>query len=677
MPLRAMVAHAFTNWRAILLVAALPALAGIAAALFTPVQYTAESTLIVFVGRDSADISGLKAVNLSVNGLKEVNSEIDIVLSGDVMRDALRRIGPTTLFPALGRRRLLGLLPALDEEARIRAAERQFRERVGASVQLDTNIVRVAFTFPDRDLAITGLRSVIDAYLAHRRDVFTNANSSFLRTQLDTYTERLKEIDAQITTVKSDHQVLDIKQDVALAGTMLSSLQQRRDQLRERRQAAQSEAEVAAAKLAVLPREVQASREQTNQVSNDDSRNTLLRLQVERDHLAAQYRADYPAVVELDRKIASARAGISSAARANFYSSRNERSPAYEQMQGRMLAAQVEASALGKPMQELDSQIAQARQRTDALRSAESTLQEMERTREVIVSNYRQFALREAAARIDEDANRVRNANVRVVQAPDAPNSGSNTRWHLLAAGLFAGVAFGAAAGVLLTVLRRVYLLPVEAERHLGIPVLADIPVSEAQFTGPVARREVAGLASLLLDGREPGEKPVFQFICDDEAGLTATLVRTLATEFAATHGLRTLIIDLQTPPKAEPAAERQEPLAIRPTNVTNLWIVPNGAATALASARTLAARSRELLDTLRRDHEVVLVIGPSDNANHAARRLARLVDLNILVLRANHTRAPVAEALCASLAAVGANVCGFVFGGGRAYVPQAILRWL
>ncbi len=681
LPLRSLLVHAFYNWKAILLAACIPAIVGIAAFFLVPTQFTAESTLIVFVGRDSADASGTKTVNLSVNGIKEVNSELDIILSAEVMQAALNKVGIATLFPRLDEPRMFGLLKPVAYKQRAIVAASMFQDKVRVAVQIDTNIVRVTFTNPDRAVAIAAVRAIVEAYLAHRRDLFTNATSPFLRVQLDIYTGKLKEIDAQIDQVKRDNHILDIRQDVTTAGSVLAGLLQRRDQLHERRQAAKAEADAGMAKLAALPDEVFASRDQTNQTGNDDSRNALLRLQLERDHLAAQYRPDYPPVRELDRKIASARAGIDAASRSSFYNARKIRNPAYETLQARMLSAQVEEAALSEPMQALDQQLLQAQQRNDTLREADNALQSLERDREVIVSNYRQFALHEAAARIDEDANRARNANVRLVQDASAPGGGSNAGSHFLAAGLFAAVMFGVATGVLLTFLRKVYILPSEAERGLGIPALADIKVAADQYDVPIARREIAGLASLLLDGRgASGMRPVFQFISDAEEAGASDLVRSLAKEFAAGHGLRTLIIDLQAPEPPvtdQMSVSREDNVAVRPTDITNVWLIANAAATALVSSRALIEHSRALLEGLRHRYDITLLIGPSENGNYASRRLAKLVDLNVLVVRADHTNASTAEELCASLAASGAKVGGFVFGGRRAFVPQSVLRWI
>src|SRR5262249_10798380 len=148
-----------------------------------------------------ADIAGVRPVNLSVTGLKEVASEIDIIYSSDTLRRALQTVGAITLFPEIAERRLLGLLPAYSPDQQMLHAEALFRARLRAAVQIDTNIIRVIFTYPDRRLAVQALQALDDAYLGHRRDVLVSYNSPFLSSELKAFTDQLKDIEGQIQRV--------------------------------------------------------------------------------------------------------------------------------------------------------------------------------------------------------------------------------------------------------------------------------------------------------------------------------------------------------------------------------------------------------------------------------------------------------------------------------------------
>ena len=688
--LRNLIIHAFYNPRIVAAAVLLPILLGSTLAFYAGPRFTAESTLIVLLGREntSQDIAGTNPISLSITGLKEVASEVDIIYSNDVIDQTLRAVGPATLLPGLAQRRWFGLLPPLSPDEQVKSAESWFLSHMRASVQNDTNILRVTFTDPDRGLAVRTLAALIDAYMAHRRAVFATTSSRFLTSQLDTYTKQLADIDTQIQQVKSQYDVLDIAQDIAQTESRLQRIQQRRDELAERRRAVAAQVEGAAARLASLPRTVFDSRDRSNQHGNDDSSNALLRLQVDRDHLAAQYTPSYPPLQELDRKIASTRAAIATAARTDSTASRDVRNPAFDVLNTQLVSSQVEEGALDRELQQVDAELGPAQQRAAVLRVAESRLRDLGRNRDVIEANYRQFSLREAGEQIEEDAQQSRNANVQIVQQPTAPATGGSLAPSFLLAGLLGGVLLGAAAIVLCTILRDAFILPEEVERHLGIPVLADLPVGPAQYGTPEGALQVANLAAMLLDVSAAGPRySVFQFIPAEPESGNAGLVRAVAVEFASIHNMRTLIIDLQDDGQEHvaalgrgmglPAGSADNRLQIQTTAIPHLSVAINAADSELASSRTLLPRSRQVLNSLRTRFDMVLAIAPARAGDYAARRLATLVDANLLVLRADHSRAATADQLCEGLLSAGAAIFGAIFVGDRAYVPRFVLRWL
>jgi hypothetical protein len=125
------------------------------------------------------------------------------------------------------------------------------------------------------------------------------------------------------------------------------------------------------------------------------------------------------------------------------------------------------------------------------------------------------------------------------------------------------------------------------------------------------------------------------------------------------------------------PAGSADNRLQIQTTAIPHLSVAINAADSELASSRTLLPRSRQVLNSLRTRFDMVLAIAPARAGDYAARRLATLVDANLLVLRADHSRAATADQLCEGLLSAGAAIFGAIFVGDRAYVPRFVLRWL
>lgn len=689
--LRDLLIQAFYNKRLIRNFLVAGVAIGLLAALFSHTQYTAQSLLLVFVGPESVAVqnpSGAGPAIVSVDGLKAVQSEIQILESDDVVRAAIRRVGPATLFPPVGRRRLFGLRAPAAATEQEEAAIRDFRGDLRVENDTGTNIVHVSFTHPDRALALQAAAALVDAYLDHRRTVYTSPAAASLQREITQYGDKLHAIEAKIETVRNQYGVLDITQDSALAANRLDGILQRENQVRERRMAVHAELLAAQGRLASQPQQVFDSREITNNTPNDNTRNTLLQLQQEREHMATQYTANWPALRELDRKIASVQAQLDAGAKGGYFTARSVRNPVVDQLSTRLASLQLEDQALGQQLVELGSQYDQAQRHVAELRTAQTQLDPLVRARAAAEEVYRQFSVRHAGEAFQDVAADNRNASVRVVQHASAPLVGRSMAVTYLAGGLLLGMMLAAFASVVATLLRQVYIMPSEAERDLDLPGVADFPGSAEDFTGPASRREVSNLAAYLLDVTVNGRTiNAVQVVSAADADGKSALVRALATELAQGHGLRTLILDLHSDGRAEAHAlggadERRASVVdsavpVVATGVPQLWVSVDAAGSSLGNARTLLTRSREMLDSLRQHFDIVLVIGPDDMSDYAARRLSGLVDANLLVIRSEHTRAPVAAQLRDAVLSAGGNLLGFAYTARKYHIPAGIYRWL
>ncbi|HEY8610146.1 MAG TPA: Wzz/FepE/Etk N-terminal domain-containing protein, partial [Roseomonas sp.] len=398
-----LVVTAFLRWRLILLALLFPAALGIAGAFLAPVRYTAESVLVVMTSRESSgaqDLAGFGPTVVSVEVLKVARSEIEILQSGDVIRRALMQIGPTTLFPGLSGPRRSGLGEGGAEAGMLTAAAELFSRTLRAEADTNSNVVRVRFTHPDRQLAVEALRALLEAYYERRVTMFNDNGSRLLVAELERYADQLKGLEAQIQAVRARFSVLDIGQEIQLTTARLDGITQREDRLREQQATAQAQLEAARAQLAAQPGRVFASQEATNVVPNDDSRNALQRLLQQREHVVTQYTSDYPALRELDQRIAAARQAVREGQRAAYSTTRQVRNPAVELLSNQVVTLEVQTSALQRQLEELERQRRDAEARAASLREAESQLRDLQRRRDGMEAIVRQFATREAGARV-------------------------------------------------------------------------------------------------------------------------------------------------------------------------------------------------------------------------------------------------------------------------------------
>ncbi|MBP0447237.1 hypothetical protein J8J14_20910 [Roseomonas sp. SSH11] len=684
--LKDLVTTFFLRWRLLLVALLIPALLGFAVGPLLQTRYTAYGSIVVLTSRDwagAADISGFGPTVISVEMLKVVRSEVEIMQSQEVARRVLLRLGVSRVFPGM---REAGSEAGAAEDQLALAVE-QFQRSLRVETDTNSNIIRARFTHTDRQTAIAALSALLDSYYERRAEVFSDENARILVSELNRYTQRLRSIEAAIQAVKEKFNVLDITQEVNLTTQRVDSLIQREERVQEQRATAEAQLRAAQAQLAAQPVRVFASQEATNLAPNDETRNVLSRLMLERRHMAAQYRSDYPGLRELDERIAAARNAARDAQRSTFSTTREVRNPAVELLNGRVVTLQVETAALQRQIEELERQRTQAEIRAADLRDAESQLRDLNRQREATEAILRQFSTREAGARAEEEARRDRAPNVQTLEAPSAPVNGRSARLLAAAGGIAGGGALMCGLALLLTLTRRSFATQEEAARGLSLSPLAGFGDLHKAANDLKEMPAVADLAALLLDTRRDGRRPcVIQFISGGKDDRRGELVRSLAVELARRRSADTLIIDLQTDGRGHLAALGSRPLDVEripghvltfSTVVPNLWVSFEAQDSHLTDPHVGRAETAGLIRQLRSAFDVVLVIGPDEDESYPMRRLTGLVDLNLLVVRAEETRGDRARRMRDWVLGSGGALLGFVLTGERRVMPRRIAEMI
>ncbi|WP_421992903.1 exopolysaccharide transport family protein [Roseococcus sp.] len=655
---------------------AVPVVLSILVALVVPARYTAQTLLVVSANRENAssnEITGAGQQLQQSEVQKLVQSEIDLVTSAAVERRVFEKIAPDSIYPSLGRRRFFGLLPPPSEERQRSAAAVQLRGTLMAEAQLTSNVIRVYVLHPDRETAIRLLDAVLTAYLELRAEVFMSPAANVLAVDLDRQGQELREVENQITELKARIGVLDINQEATLAGLRLDQTQQRLDRLREQREAARAAVTATQAAIATQPAQVVAQLEQSNLAPNDDARNTLARLLQERQRMAAQYQPNAPMMVELENQIARARIQVGEA-RANNYQSRREvRNPALELLNARLLAAQVDADVLLSQEQEVRRQVQEGQQRNLLLLRAQNDLRELERRRDAREAAYLQFSQRAAAARLSEEARLGRGAAVGVAQRPFAPAIPRDLTVSFLIAGIGAGIGVTIAAAMVLTFLRRTWLHPAEVEQATGLPVLGALPKGAWPAGAGSAAPPIADLAAQLLDAGQRARVQLLQLLGTEEGDDRDRVARALAIELARTQGKRVLLVDLagdgmrhfvELGDPAQRPSPSNEGILAHETMVPRLWIAYQARDSDLARPHALEATVTQLADRLCKAFDVIIIIGAGEMESYARRRLAVIVDGNILIAGEDLTRSTDAKGMIERVQASGGHFFGVVYTG-------------
>lgn len=669
-PVREIAIHAFHNLKTIVICLVAGILAGVAAAIFSPPRFTAESLVLVRLGAAEAAQEGLGGPQGFQSGeavQRALNSEVRILRSDPVLHAALRRLSADGVFASGSR------------------AEAAFARNLSVEIEDGSDILRIAFVSADRADALAAVEAVLDAYVERRAGLYVNDSRARQDGEIARYGRALSDTEARIQTIRQGHDVLDIDKDVDLASDHLAEVTRRLFQTRERRGAVAAELAAISRQARQTPDRVLDSQERTNATPNDEARNTLLRLRQDRAHVVEQYQSDWPGLAEIDARIAAAQAQIVENSQDIRSSDRTVRNPVADLLASRRVALTIEAASLERQAADLSVQLAAARERTAELRQAEMRLHDLERSRSATETIHRSLLIGRAGAALEDQAVDDRHAMLRVVQPATAPSKGRDLRPTLVLAGGVLGAAMAIAATAVAMTTRQVFVTTREAETALGLASLMVVDAGEADPRSEAGRGAAERLAARLLDQEIDGRPArVIQFLGDD-APASGRWALAAARAMAGRAGGPVLLIDIDAADhfrrKAGEAVQRlpagAHHLDVARSVEPGLWAAVDPTRTPLAALGATLAQGRDFLDLMGGAFSRIIVAGGRDIEAPAARRLHALVDATVLVVTAEATRAPVARRIGETVLASGGDLLGFVFVGRRRHVPEALYRWL
>ncbi len=652
--------------------------------MVSPVRYTAQLQLMLLSGTDSANpLGGALPGGLSANPARDVSSEVEFLRNRSLLAEVAQKIGPARLNPRLGERRLLGLLPPIEEKEQINNAVEIIERYLKVSTATDSNMLVVTFQHVDRATAIALTDTLADLYLQRRADLYNNLRSPFLMQKAQAAAKQLQAIEEQIRLEKEKSNVLDLPQEILLALNQVDAGIQRRHTLLERHTGLLAEVEASRARIGDLPSTVFDFEEKTDRVDNDDTDNLLVKLYLERDRLAALYQSDDPRIDDINRQIGTLDQ-VKKTPRRIFIVHRTVRNPSLDFLSNHLQQVQVEADAVAKSITELDQQVSASQERVNQLRNSENSLHALERSRGITEQLYRDFTQRAEQAQVEEAAAALKTSNIRIVAPADASFEGTSAGLNLALALLATGILIAIGAALMADWNRQVFLLPNEIEDTLDLPVLATF--NEGQdLLGKGNIGQVIFLAGQLGFNRsQSGDLQKLQVVSQGRHEYRQEFTRALAMELASGQNMRTLLLDLVEDGNGHWQALKQ-PAPTR--TVAGFRLAPSGVP--LLDVSSGAPRSeinwlranKETLTTLfaelNQGYDMIVIDAPPFRDGTESVRLANIVDGTILVLCAEHTRRSGIEYLLSQLIGSGGDLYGAVFTGRKFYIPRAIYRWL
>ena len=437
--------------------------------------YEAKSSLLVKFGREYiyrpevGERASDSRTLIPLNQEEVINSEIQILTSRDLIEKVITTLKVENIYPDFVENPPRRMTP-------LEAAILKFEKKLSVEGIKKSNVIEVTFQHKDPRIAAKAVNLLVDFLTEKHLQVYSDPKSSFLEQQLSTYEQRLKESQNQLEDFKQKYRVFSLEEQRTLL------LKQRTD-LDTAFKAAQNQVKELEKKLSFLKsqsktvsKDVPLYSETERYKIIDDAKTQLLTLQLKEQQLLQKYNENTPLVVNVRKEINIVQDFIKKQEEDLKGKVRTGQNIVYQDIEREMIKTEADLSSQMAKNAALREQVTQLDREIQTLDLRENELQNLKREMSTNERNYKTYLEKVEEARISDDLNRQKMANISVIQAAAVPAKPVKPKKAL---NIVLGVILGAVSGLGLAFFNEYtnqgLSTPESAERRLGLPVLGTI----------------------------------------------------------------------------------------------------------------------------------------------------------------------------------------------------------
>lgn len=478
--LRDLAAPLFRRKRELVITFVVIFLAVIMFGIFRPAPFRSQMSVLVTRERLDPLVTTESTTQVPPNTtgvtLEEINSEMELLQSQDVLRDVVLATGLDKQHHGFSLSDLLH--PHQTEESRVARAVKALAKNLKVENKTNSNLIEVSYSSSDPQLSYAVLNALGDFYIRKNAAVHRPQGSfEFFSQETQRYQTALQNSETRLRAFQQAHNVADPddeRSDLAsqLAGS-IGQLHATEQTIAADQQRIQSDE----GQLKVTPQ-----RSATKQ--DVDSANLLLQnlgtsllaAETKRTQLLAKYDPSYPLVKEADQEVADAQAAISQAEKNPYTDQETDRDPTYELLredlaknQADLAAQKASLTANRRSIDDIQTEMVklngESLDQSDLLRDAKANEQ-----------NYLLYLSKREQERTSDALDKTHIANVSIAVPPAIP---------VLPVYSFSMVLFVALGLALVMSVGTVYVLeyfdssfhtPAQVVDMLGIPVVVAVP---------------------------------------------------------------------------------------------------------------------------------------------------------------------------------------------------------
>ncbi|GFE58359.1 GumC family protein [Geobacter sp. AOG1] len=435
--------------------------------LVKPPVFIAKSSVLVKIGREYLNEPevGQEKKLMTVNMPDIIKTEIQILTNRELAEKVISTLHIETLYPDLA-----------TGNNSLQKAVAIFQKNLFVEGVKNSSVIQVSFRHNNPKIAANAVNLLVDLYKEKHLQVFSNPRSSFLDQQLTAYENQLKESEKNFENFKQKKQVysLDeqrslILQQRVLLDTSLRDAQNRVDELSR--------------KLTTLTKQNQlvAQDKSLNSQSDFDrvvgeTKTKLLALQLEEQQLLKKYNENSRMVMNIRKEIDLVKDFLKSQ-EADLQIKQKSGNAVVQQVRMELMKTEADLNSQKARVNAVRGQLSQLDSQIQALEGSAQQFQNLKREVAATEKNYQTYLNKSEEARLSEDMNRLKLANLSVIQTAIPPSEPvSKNKLFAILVGCLVGVVLGICVAFIIENFSKSLSSVESAERRLCLPVLASLP---------------------------------------------------------------------------------------------------------------------------------------------------------------------------------------------------------
>ncbi len=410
--------------------------------------YETKATLLVKIGRETSEVP-----TTVVNGqllsqgvrIQDINSEVQLLSSREFVETVVDRIGadryksvlvpPTSIwgYPKYwlksGARWAKGVykeaLIVLNIKKRLTHRDEvvlAVAEATKVEPVKESDVLTLKLRLPSQELAVLTAQGILDEYMKRRSEVRRNAPTfKFFEEEARDLQVRLSQLADRRASVRNKWEVSSAAEQRSLMLKQVMDLEAQRVAIEGRVRSLEQEQREMNDKLRAMPSTLTKEEMRSRNPALQSLKERITSLQMERARTLGKYQPDSETVKKLDSELEALQRSLATEEGTILASTTSQPNPLREEFQRGIQQREVELAGLRSQLARIDEPIGKLRAQIGRVTSGGDQMESTERELRLAEAEYLAFSRRKEEARIAEELDSKRMANVSMVAAPEYP----------------------------------------------------------------------------------------------------------------------------------------------------------------------------------------------------------------------------------------------------------------